>query len=395
MMSSDTYKFILTTLLFALVGFTVAPFFLLVAIATGWISYKSLTHVPTPEFKTWKNATESDDWVTLYHAGCESPAETAFLDALLDEYDLRPDRGVLKSPELVIEMQFECINYRFDFLANGSHIIEIDGAAWHSSPEQVERDRLRDEASRKAGFEVLRIPAKVVFNTPKEAIRRVREALKLSDFPVEQRGKVVEIEKQKSFLQHTNAMFKGIAEGLDEINRHVDQATRKSKALSGFESKLDEERMLIDSCVEIAKNRASIDAKLNAMSDDQRASYLEIWNANNATLNALFDDRESPLIIWPSLPIPGTDNDPEIQKIIDDQVQLLTEKRERHFAELRAAGEADKDFQRHLFEALEEFNCPSNVKDKMVNFWAQAMIAHERRKPTAVSTLEGQPKLTS
>lgn len=70
-------------------------------------------------------------------------------------------------------MQVKVGNYRLDFVANRTFIIEIDGAAWHSSPEAVERDRLRDAAMMAKGYKVLRISAKVVLTTPKEAVRRL------------------------------------------------------------------------------------------------------------------------------------------------------------------------------------------------------------------------------
>lgn len=55
-------------------------------------------------------------------------------------------------------------------------VVEIDGAAYHSSAEAVERDRHRDSVLEDSGFEVLRIPAKTVLYSPKEAIELVEKA---------------------------------------------------------------------------------------------------------------------------------------------------------------------------------------------------------------------------
>lgn len=395
MMSSEAYRYILWTVFWVVLGFTISPWFLLIAGFTAFTAYSELTHKPesVPEAKTWRNATEVDDWISLYHAGCESPAETAFLDALIAEYDLKPDNGVLKSPDLVIEIQFECMRYRFDFLANGSHIIEIDGAAWHSSPEQVERDRLRDEASRSAGFEVLRIPAKVVFNTPKEAIRRVREALNLSDFPVQQRGKVVEIEKPKSFLQHTNAMFKGITEGLDEINRYVDQAARKRQALSEFESAIALESKLLDMAEESANMYVERARRLKKLPLSVRESIRVQTDIDIKKLRAMFDDNPTPNVNWPELPDPGFDSDPKIQEQITHTVHHLKETRDKRFAELKAKSEKDIDFQKGLFDAIYSYNCSANVKSKLFNVFTWVKLAQDRRKETAVSTLEGHQQI--
>lgn len=74
-----------------------------------------------------------------------------------------------------MQIQFKFGKYRFDFLLNNKYIVEIDGATYHSSPEQIERDRIRDEYSAANGYSVLRIPASVVFNNSSEAIRRVKD----------------------------------------------------------------------------------------------------------------------------------------------------------------------------------------------------------------------------
>lgn len=388
MMSSEAYKYILGTVLCAVLGFTVSPWFLLFTAFAAFAAYSELTHEPAPVAKTWRNATEDDDWVALYHEGCESPAETAFLDALIAEYDLKPDNGVLKSPELVIEMQFVCMNYRFDFLANGSHIIEIDGAAWHSSPEQVERDRMRDEASKKAGFEVLRIPAKVVFNTPKEAMRRVREALHISNFEIKQRGKVVEIEQPKSFMQHTNSMLKGFSTAMDEISRHTDHSLRRTKALSAFRSAIEMEGQFLKSAVQIAERKLEINKLLDGMTEDSRMQLRETQKRYEGIVREKISELDKSKLQWPNIPVPGTDSDPEIQKQITLEVGDLNEQRDRRFAELKARGDADKNFQKHLYDAIKEFNCPEQTMDMVIGFWEQVAITRERKKATVVSTLE-------
>ncbi|RVJ49451.1 DUF559 domain-containing protein [Sinorhizobium meliloti] len=148
-------------------------FFPLALIAVGilaWSIYEDLKPSKYPDLppaRTWRDAKpEDDDWLTLFCEGCESPAEEQFLRALVKEFVLKPDNGVLKSPKLTLAMQVKVANYRYDFLANGRQVIEVDGADYHSSPEQVERDRIRDEHSVHRGYKVLRIPAIVVFKTP-------------------------------------------------------------------------------------------------------------------------------------------------------------------------------------------------------------------------------------
>jgi very-short-patch-repair endonuclease len=96
---------------------------------------------------------------------------------MMSSFSLQPDNGVLKAPGLALNMQVEMRPYRLDFLANGWLVIEIDGNVWHSSPEAVARDKARDEFFHSYNYTVLRIPAKVVFSTPQEAVRRVRASL--------------------------------------------------------------------------------------------------------------------------------------------------------------------------------------------------------------------------
>lgn len=133
---------------------------------------------PSPQPRTWKTVTREDDnWRELFIAACESPAEEKFLEAMIDEFNLTPKSGELISPSLTLAMQVRYGRYRFDFVANGRQVIEIDGAQWHSSPEAIERDRIRDNYSVEHGYRVLRIPAKTVFRAPWEAIALVKDAL--------------------------------------------------------------------------------------------------------------------------------------------------------------------------------------------------------------------------
>jgi hypothetical protein len=78
---------------------------------------------------------------------------------------------------LELQLQIPIGHYRVDFLVNKHLVVEIDGAAYHSSLEAVEKDRIRDEYFIKSGYVVLRVPAKIVFNSHREAVQRVRCAV--------------------------------------------------------------------------------------------------------------------------------------------------------------------------------------------------------------------------
>lgn len=115
-------------------------------------------------------------WRSHYVRACESPAESAFLKAMVSRYAMTPDAGTLRSPGIGLEMQKPIGRYRADFVANERLVIEIDGAAYHGSPEAQARDRQRDLDMHAMGYVVLRIPAKMVFRTPGQAIRMVEKA---------------------------------------------------------------------------------------------------------------------------------------------------------------------------------------------------------------------------
>lgn len=184
---------------------------------------------------SWLNATPEDDWYDLFMAECESPAEEQFLAAMIRELNLKPSAGKLVCSLLTLEMQVRSPPYRFDFLVNGRQVVEIDGAAWHSSPEQVERDRIRDKISLERGYKVLRIPAKVVFRTPNEAVRRVKATLAETPFYTKiDFAKVKEPESSPARILSPLGFLGAVTVALGDLNekasRMYKEAEEKEKA---------------------------------------------------------------------------------------------------------------------------------------------------------------------
>ena len=120
---------------------------------------------------------KSEGWYQDFLAICESPAEVAFLENIVQECDLKPSEGCLVNNEIALQMQVPVGRFRLDFVINENLNIEIDGAKWHSSPQARERDRLRDKDLKDRGYLVLRIPAKQALYRSKYAISQVREQL--------------------------------------------------------------------------------------------------------------------------------------------------------------------------------------------------------------------------
>lgn len=117
---------------------------------------------------------------------CESPAEEAFFDAMVSAYRMTAGPGCIAGDGIELRTQIGLgqlkigrgsawREFRGDFLIDEKLVVEIDGAAWHGSPDAIARDDARDKVIRSNGYTVLRIPASVVFNTPAEAVRTVEE----------------------------------------------------------------------------------------------------------------------------------------------------------------------------------------------------------------------------
>jgi very-short-patch-repair endonuclease len=161
----------------------------------GQPEQKEPEHRPDARFYARQSTTLSTpNWLAIYLAACESPAEEAFLRAMIPAYALGPSSGLLVGSDIRMNLQVEVKRYekngawrlyRVDFLINDWLVVEIDGAAHHSSLEALKKDSLRDSFLRGKRFTTLHLPAKLVFNTPAEAIRRVQAALAEGPQPLE------------------------------------------------------------------------------------------------------------------------------------------------------------------------------------------------------------------
>lgn len=71
---------------------------------------------------------------------------------------------------------------RFSYYADFAHmesrtIIEIDGASYHTSPEQVQRDQQRQAYLESLGWKVIRFTAKEVYRDPVRTVYRAARAI--------------------------------------------------------------------------------------------------------------------------------------------------------------------------------------------------------------------------
>ncbi|WP_282118777.1 DUF559 domain-containing protein [Ruegeria atlantica] len=217
-------------LVFLLFGF-IFPLFWAVAAVIGGSVFFDLVPSKHDRHERLQHLTGTDaNWRGSFHAYCESPAERAFLDAMIDEFDLKPKNGNLIGSGIQLNLQVPVARYRLDFLVNDRLIVEIDGAAYHSSPEAKKRDAERDADLVSEGYQVLRIPAKYPLYVPQEATLRVKEACEiLQSRNREKRAELNREIRPKSVFGALSKGLKDFNEGLSECNRYVHEQTARKK----------------------------------------------------------------------------------------------------------------------------------------------------------------------
>lgn len=155
----------------------------------AWSVYSDIRDEPERKRQEAEVAARLNEPVTVedMRFTCESPAEEAFFDAMVSAYKMTTGPGCIAGEGMKLRTQIGLgrlhigrssawRQFRGDFLIDEKLVVEIDGETWHGSPDAKAMDAARDEVIRAEGYTVLRIPAKVVFNSPTEAVRRVEEA---------------------------------------------------------------------------------------------------------------------------------------------------------------------------------------------------------------------------
>ncbi|WP_404479326.1 endonuclease domain-containing protein [Novosphingobium sp. BL-52-GroH] len=127
--------------------------------------------------RRWITTANDPCWQADFLQYCESPAEEAFLQSAISSFRLEPDKGSLIG-EIKLSLQVRVKPYRLDFLVNDMLVVEVDGAAYHSSAEALKRDSERDRYLQSLRYSILRVPAKVVFNEPQVAMNSIRTAIR-------------------------------------------------------------------------------------------------------------------------------------------------------------------------------------------------------------------------
>lgn len=192
---------------------------------------KTLTKQDSAQPDNRRNLTAADSaWESHWLLECESPAEEAFFSAMVNTYGFTPDQGVLRANGNNLKLQVVVRPYRVDFLMNDRLVIEVDGEAYHSEPEHVKRDAKRDEYLVSRGYTVLRIPAKIVFRHPAEAVRRVKTALATLTTP---KPPAPPVSVKKLILNSPNAIRAAViamGDAAEELNLRSEERITRARA---------------------------------------------------------------------------------------------------------------------------------------------------------------------
>lgn len=288
------------------------------------------------------------DWRRIVKEHAESPAETAFCEAMIDAYQLAPKLGSLLGKDLKLDFQVEEGRYRVDFLANGWLVIEIDGAAWHSSPEAQARDQRRDAYFESLGYTVLRIPAKVVFESPQEAVQRVRSALAVG------KRALPEPEPTDGSRSIGQAVA-SLSSSLDQMNQFVRRSQYVDKALVQSKLALEQEKSVLNAAISIAQRKLSIEEMLN--DKKLRTYYNESYSNMLEKMGLSVIDEiceTNPFVENFVFAMPDGVN-PEMETYVQNSFSLLKRERGRIFADAADAIQNEPRLGEHIFNYLREF----------------------------------------
>ncbi|TBD04750.1 DUF559 domain-containing protein [Rhizobium leguminosarum] len=341
-------------------GGFVFPLLFLVAAFFAWTIYSDIVDPkPVPPVdawyaRRWTATSEDPDWKSYFLPFCESPAEEAFLEAMIADYKLLPRSGVLFGSGLELNLQVEHKPYRLDFLANEWLVIEIDGAAYHSSPEAVERDGIRDKFFTDKGFAVVRIPAKVVFKTPKAAVEMVRVAVTKGKPP----GAVMVRPTAVSVVQTLLNAAKSVDKFVTDLDANVTKATAVDHALRSARNSFATEKIVVDAAMKTAQLSVDLEARF-AADPNLRRRFDEVLariNAAGVRNNIPRPERADPIVIAP-ITQPSPHQDRNVNEAILLGYLALTGERSRMFDEARRQIANDPRLAPHVQSHLEGRGC--------------------------------------
>ncbi len=195
--------------------------------------------------RRWITTKDDPDWRGAFIPFCESPAEEAFLKAMIAQCELAPSEGLLVSPGIQLNLQQTIDCYRADFVVNDLLVVENDGEAYHGSPEAQARDRKRDDFMQGKGYVVLRIPAVVALRNPADAVGRVRAALASPIGPQADRNVPPNPPKRRSAGEWIDT----VSNGIDKFNHGVRVGVARDASIKSLQEAADAEADAVENVV--------------------------------------------------------------------------------------------------------------------------------------------------
>ena len=281
---------------------------------------------PHPKPRHVFASTTDDAWRTRFHENSESPAEVAFINAMIDAFGLTPKLGALFSETLRLDLQVEQGQYRADFMVNHWLIIEIDGAAWHSSYEAKARDAMRDVYFESLGYTVLRIPAKTALYQSAEAIRCVEAALAVGKRQLPEPAAPVPLTGFQR-LARTGSLM---AQSVSDIAEAQRQRLKVGEVLGPAEAAFDLEKKIIGSAIFRARQtKAERDAGGRLHIDPMTHQLLEVQRRANSFEPPINFYNQAPLFPDRLLPSGAFTSD------MEERFSNLADRRRRHFERVK------------------------------------------------------------
>lgn len=300
----------------------------------------------------------SSHWLEYYRRHCESPAEIAFLEAAIAAFGLVPvgaPGSELKSKSLSLRLQVKVDHYRLDFLANNFLVIEIDGAAYHSSPEAQTRDAERDRYLIGKGYVVLRIPAKIVLYDVHKAIRQTRAFIAIWGWPET---------AQKPELSATS-----IQQGA--VNKAVERYLRPGRAAFRLE------KHALSHCADQAGR--SLGVPRFSSQSELLSSYENDFVAWNRSVSA-YD-----VSLWSGLSLSGLEppespHDWRQRDAVNQHYRDLCDERESYFLELVKWMRSDSRIENLIRSYLADIGCSASW-EALVQSGAPKRLLRELEQP--------------
>lgn len=348
--------------LLALLGFVHPLFFLFAALVGASAWYGLSRHEgerQTPSVRRRINLAADQDWRAQFLGACESPAEEAFLKLAIRHFVLTPSYGVLVAPGLAMHLQAQIGDYRVDFLAHDWLVIEVDGAAWHSSDAAIARDRERDRFLEGEGYRVLRLAAKLVFHRPVEAMRRVEAAIAAGrpEKPLSSRPEV-----------NFGKAISGFSDFVSDVSRATTHLMDVQTAMQEPRRIVELEQKLLECAIETAERQVQV-AEYRA-ANPERAKHLD---DTRERLSAALGKHKSVSHPQPSQefidlgPViqPAAHANPETRQAIENAFLNLHKERSALFERIRIKASEDQRIVVHAVRFLEKFGCGRLWRDVM------------------------------